>query len=403
MDSANPPVSPLVKGGGKCADLRGFGTRSACANACHRQRRPTAPLRSWLGFVGSRLGFVSSRLGFVVPLLGFTLALANLSGCATPAGVLFPAIDSPKVWPAPPETPRIRWLGAIASSDDLKAPRSTTEVIRAVFRGPRPAIGFSSPHNLAIAESRFLAVADGSGGAVHILDLVERTHRKVTGFGNEFFRSPMDVAWVGRRLFVTDAVRHEVVELDVHGAFQHRFGGDQLSRPVGITYVPRRKMLYVVDGGAHKIALFEPDGTPVITLGRRGSGFGDFNFPTYIDCRGDRLLVADTGNFRVQLLDLNGAPVATIGKKGDAAGDLSMPKGVAIDRDGHIYVVDAHFENVQIFDQAGRLLMAFGETGTKPGRFWLPAGVMVDDEDHIWVADAGNRRLQVFEYLRASP
>ncbi|MCH7632502.1 MAG: 6-bladed beta-propeller, partial [Planctomycetes bacterium] len=119
--------------------------------------------------------------------------------------------------------------------------------------------------------------------------------------------------------------------------------------------------------------------------------------------RGDKLLVSDSGNFRVQLLDLEGRPIRTIGQKGDGAGDFSLPKGVAFDSEGHIYVVDAQFENVQVFDSAGQLLMAFGREGTDLGAFWLPSGLTIDDEDRIWVADAGNRRVQLFTYLRAPP
>jgi DNA-binding beta-propeller fold protein YncE len=99
---------------------------------------------------------------------------------------------------------------------------------------------------------------------------------------------------------------------------------------------------------------------------------------------------------------LDGNGISTIGQKGDGAGDLSLPKGVAFDSEGHIYIVDAHFENIQIFDEAGQLLMAFGREGQEPGKFSLPAGLAIGPDDQIWVADSGNRRLQVFEYIRTS-
>ena len=104
----------------------------------------------------------------------------------------------------------------------------------------------------------------------------------------------------------------------------------------------------------------------------------------------------------MQLLDLDGRCVRTIGQKGNGAGDFALPKGEAFDREGHIYVVDAHFENIQVFDVQGRLLMAFGREGRGAGRFSLPAGLTIDARDRIWVADSGNRRLQVFAYLRTA-
>ncbi|MEK7732401.1 MAG: hypothetical protein AAB363_11150, partial [Planctomycetota bacterium] len=139
-------------------------------------------------------------------------------------------------------------VGALSSSDDLKAARSGGEVFANVLRGPRPAIKFSGPHALAVREPGLLAVADGTGAAVHILDLENRTHLLVSGFGEERFAVPVGVAWAGERLFVTDAGRREVIELDTDGHFVRSFGKETLRRPVGITYSSARQRLYVVDG-----------------------------------------------------------------------------------------------------------------------------------------------------------
>ena len=81
-------------------------------------------------------------------------------------------------------------------------------------------------------------------------------------------------------------------------------------------------------------------------------------------------------------------------------GHFSNPKGIALDSDGHIYIVDAHFEAVQIFNKEGQLLLVFGNEGRGPGEFWLPAGLHIDDQDRIWIADSYNRRVQVFQYLK---
>lgn len=332
----------------------------------------------------------------------FLLVVASIGGCGRPQGVLFPSVAPPRYWPPPPETPRIQWLGVLSSSDDLRAARSGSEVFANVIRGPRPALRFSGPHALAIHDSGLLAVADGPGAAVHIVDLDNRGHVLVGGFGAERFAVPVGVVWADERLFVTDAGRREVVELDRDGRFVRSFGRDALRRPVGITYSSARQRLYVVDGDEHQVKLFDLTGAMTKAIGRRGTMPGEFNYPSHIYAAGDRLLVADTGNFRVQLLDLDGTCLKVIGKKGDGAGDFALPKGVAFDSEGHIYVVDAQFENIQIFDSDGRLLMAFGEEGGGIGAFSLPAGLTIDNMDRIWVADSGNRCIQVFSYLRTS-
>lgn len=332
----------------------------------------------------------------------FLVCIGVTAGCGRPQGMLFPQLDPPRVWPPPPDTPRIKLLGILSDSRDLNAGQSGMEVIKAAFRGPRPPVRFSGPHGLAVRNPGVLAIADPGGGSVHLIDLDSRSHHMVSGFGDQRFAAPVGAAWAGERLFVTDAQRHEVIELDSVGGFRQRFGSDVLKRPVGIAYVPKRRQLYVVDGNAHHLTVFDLAGKLIKTIGQRGTAPGEFNFPTHICSAGDRFLVADSGNFRVQLLDLDGHCVKTIGQKGDGAGDLSLPKGVAFDGDGHVYVIDAHFENIQIFDEVGQLLMAFGEEGSDPGKFSLPAGLAIDDQDRIWVADSGNHRVQVFEYMRTS-
>lgn len=322
--------------------------------------------------------------------------------CASPPGQLFPPLATPMVWPQPPDAPRIRLVGVIASSDDLKAARTGREALSEALHGRPDPIRFLGPQSVAVADGRLVAVADGNATAVHIIDLTARTHLLVTGFAGERFGSPVCVAWAGTRLYISDALRHEVIELSAEGAFVRRFGADTLSRPVGIVYAAPHDRLYVVDGGAHCIRVFTPDGRLDRTIGQRGASAGEFNYPSYVAYRPDVLAVADSGNFRVQLLSPDGVCERTIGQKGDAAGDFALPKGVAFDPDGHLYAVDAHFENVQVFDREGRLLLAFGQEGSGLGAFSLPAGVAIEPHGRIWVADAGNGRLQVFEYIGAA-
>ncbi len=330
------------------------------------------------------------------------LGAALLGACARPQGVLFEPIVPAKVWPAPPDVARVRLVGTLSGSADLKAGRSGGEALRAALRGPRPPLSFSRPQGVAFRDPALLAVADGGQATVHVLDLDARTHVRIAGFGDERLGSPFGVTWAQDRLFVTDAQRGEVIEFDRQGSFRRRFGGDVLRRPVGIAYVAERDLLYVVSGGTHCLAVFTPDGKLVDSFGSRGTGPGQFNYPTHVCWHDGRLLVTDSGNCRVQLLGPDGSFVRSIGQKGDGAGDFALPKGVAVDGDGHLYVVDAQFENVQVFDGEGRLLMAFGEEGQDPGEFWLPTGIAVGKDDRIWVADGGNRRIQVFEYVRAA-
>ena len=104
-------------------------------------------------------------------------------------------------------------------------------------------------------------------------------------------------------------------------------------------------------------------------------------------------------NFRVQILTSEGRYISDFGRVGDGSGDLNRPKGVAVDGEGHVYVVEGLHDVVQIFDSEGHFLLSFGEPGHGDGEFWLATGIAIVG-DRIYVADSSNGRVEVFDYLR---
>jgi hypothetical protein len=84
-------------------------------------------------------------------------------------------------------------------------------------------------------------------------------------------------------------------------------------------------------------------------------------------------------NFRIQEFDADGEYVQSYGFLGDGPGTFARPRGISVDREGHLYTVDAAFENVQIWDTSNaQVLLAFGGSGRRPGSMYLPANVHVD-------------------------
>ena len=83
-------------------------------------------------------------------------------------------------------------------------------------------------------------------------------------------------------------------------------------------------------------------------------------------------------------------------------GEMFRPKGIGVDSEGHLYVVEAIRGLVQVFDDAGRLLYYFGQKGSGFGEFQLPAGMWIDGSDRVLVVDSYNRRVQVFHYFGLS-
>ena len=81
---------------------------------------------------------------------------------------------------------------------------------------------------------------------------------------------------------------------------------------------------------------------------------------TNISISNNILYVSDFGDFNVKQFSSGGEFQGSIGGYGSGPGRFTRPKGIALDRDENLYVVDAAFENVQIFNAEGDLLMHFG-------------------------------------------
>jgi DNA-binding beta-propeller fold protein YncE len=81
---------------------------------------------------------------------------------------------------------------------------------------------------------------------------------------------------------------------------------------------------------------------------------------------------------------------------------MFRPKGIGLDTEGNLYVVDGMFDAVQAFNHQGQLLYYFGRSGDGPAEFQLPAGLFVDKENRIYVTDSYNHRVQVFRYKPGS-
>ncbi|MBE0642220.1 MAG: 6-bladed beta-propeller [Bacteroidales bacterium] len=170
-----------------------------------------------------------------------------------------------------------------------------------------------------------------------------------------------------------------------------------LIRPTGIAVHPIKDEIWIVETKLHRISIIDRYGSLIKRVGKRGTGVGEFNYPTFIafDKEGYAYVV-DAMNFRIQILDQSGNFVSGFGQAGDASGYFSRPKGIALDSYGNIYVVDGLFHNVQVFDRDGNFLSYFGKQGRGEGDLWMPVGIYIDKNDYIYIADSYNSRIQVF-------
>ena len=247
-----------------------------------------------------------------------------------------------------------------------------------------------------------LILTDPEQGLVHLLDFERQRHLLLKGPKREPFISPVGVAVDGRdRIYVTDSARARIRVFGRNGKLRGTFGQDDkqigFKRPTGIAIDANAGILYVTDTGRHQVLALNLKGRLLRVIGRRGSGPGEFNFPTAIALAGNEIYVVDAMNFRVQAFTLEGEYLRSFGGQGNRTGTLNRPKGIAADSRGNLYIVDALFEAVQVFDRDGRLLYYFGAGGQAEGEFSLPGGIYIGPRDRIYVADTMNGRVQVFQ------
>jgi len=326
-------------------------------------------------------------------------------GCRAPLGPVFTPVDPPITWPPPPQPARVRYVGSLGSSSDLKGPASAMESIKHFVVGPDAPERLYGPRDvLSLPEKGCVWIADPGGRCVHLMNLRSRRYLKVTQVGGAQLLAPVGLArGPDDSIYVCDAELAAVYRLDAAtGTFLGELTSlEVLQRPVSLYFDETSEELLVVDALEHNIKVFDVTGNVLRIIGGRGREPGKFNYPLDVTESAGTLWVVDTGNHRIQGLTKEGDFVRVIGRAGDGPGCLALPKSVAADSEGHLYVVDARFENVQVFDTQGRLLLFFGGEGSGPGEFWLPTGIDVDSEDRIWLCDMYNRRLQVFDYVRS--
>lgn len=349
-----------------------------------------------------------------IPLL---LSLVLLIGCGANEKLALrldpaPSAESKRIFFPPvtdEEVPRYLYAGELLGEQNFVPPEGKKEsgLVRALrwivglFETPDPVV-LQRPQAGVVDEEGRILVTDVSRGGVYVFDEANgRLDVWEMASGLTRFVAPSGIALGPEgRVFVADADLRRVFLLDRRGNGIGVLGRDQLERPTGLAWDPEDALLYVADTHAHQIKVFDMTGRLVRTIGERGERPGQFNFPSHLALRHDRLYVSDSMNARVQVISLDGEEGPLVfGNRGGRLGDFALPKGVAGDSEGNIYVVESYYDHLLIFDRRGQFLLPIGGSGKKTGEFYLPGGVWVDARNRVFVADTFNGRVVIFQFL----
>ena len=285
---------------------------------------------------------------------------------------------------------------------------------------------FNHPQGVAV-DASYIYVADTENHRVQIFNRNTRAYIATIGgsygTGNNQFKYPTDVAVdAAGNLYVADYLNKRVQQYNSSRVYQRTYGttgvsyvaaDDRFYYPEGIAVAPDGS-IYVVEGHGHRLVKLNANGVPQWTFGEAGQpGNDDAHFAylrdVAVDPQGRVYVVDDWGepwinsSHRLRIFNSDGTPYGSLGGYGSDNYHFIAPRGIAIDRNGYVYIADSGNHRVQIYTSQLVYVATLGETGvagSDNAHFDNPFDVAVDGIGTIYVADEGNDRVQVFNSSR---
>ncbi|MEW6421464.1 MAG: protein kinase, partial [Deinococcota bacterium] len=155
-------------------------------------------------------------------------------------------------------------------------------------------------------------------------------------------------------------------------------GEGELLQPLGIAWAQGH--VYVLDGEAYQVVVYDDRGHFVRRFGGRGPGMGRFDQPrAIVAAPGGQIYVLDSGNREVQRFSPQGEYLSRYAFRLDRGGDaLRELEGLAVDPFGAIYIVDGVARKVRKIEADG-----------KPGPTFALETLVGEPTDAPWLLQVG--------------
>ncbi|MDX9703220.1 MAG: NHL repeat-containing protein [Candidatus Auribacterota bacterium] len=106
-------------------------------------------------------------------------------------------------------------------------------------------------------------------------------------------------------------------------------------------------------------------------------------------------VVCDSFMHRILWIDDTGKVIRSVGGRGSGADQMQYPTAMCIDDEGMLWVTDRWNHRIKRIDSSGKTTACFGMYGERPGQFSEPWGIGYCN-GHIIVSDRNNHRIQRF-------
>lgn len=184
--------------------------------------------------------------------------------------------------------------------------------------------------------------------------------------------------------------------LNFRGSFVKSVSG--VSRPWGVAVTSEGKIVVVDNNGWNGLHIFDQDSSLLNSFVRSTNWF--VSIPPKDECYEPRgvaldqngnIFLVDGRNHRIQKFKPDGTFLYTKGSYGkDEPLHFNDPVGIAVNTLGEVYVCDRRNHRIQVLSASLMFLREFGRYGDGPEEFHFPLDVDFDSAGHIYIADCGN-------------
>jgi DNA-binding beta-propeller fold protein YncE len=102
------------------------------------------------------------------------------------------------------------------------------------------------------------------------------------------------------------------------------------------------------------------------------------------------IFIADTGESQIEVYDSNYKYLRSFGSIGSGNDQFQYIQKIIFDQDENLYVLDSFLNRIQVFTKEGKFLRKFGEKGDKPGQLKSPQDIKFLKTGELLVLDYNN-------------
>ncbi|CAD5209132.1 unnamed protein product [Bursaphelenchus okinawaensis] len=184
--------------------------------------------------------------------------------------------------------------------------------------------------------------------------------------------------------------RSKMVYIEKFGGFGGNCG--EFTEPSGVCVNPRTKDIIIADTNNHRIQVFDQHGKFKFMFGKCGRWEGQFMYPNRvaIDPATESYVVSERSpTHQIQIYDAKGRFQRRFGSD-----LLCNPRGLCVDSQSRVVVVECKVMRIVIYDINGRLLNLI----TCGNHLNFPNNVCVSKDYEIFISDNGDHCVKVFNY-----